>query len=276
MLSATVRHAVDNENNAQSDVNKSSDGQQQSSAGGQVNYSAPAPQDADIIACVSDVMIETPVHTCDVFDNVYKSNHYACLSGIDRIDCGSDSVDSCMKSEELKASDLAPLRYVSVQVGDGIRYGKNVNALYDTGAEIPLAHSSVIDGLNVRKCGSVNIRSAVGESVKCDLCRIVIRSADVTDEHHRELSIMCAVTEKANGPLILTADVIDNLMSLQCKVVLLVQTDDDLTNVCDDDNHDDVNVTDEKLELESCDDTGEVVSGVSDTLDNCCYTQFHC
>ena len=70
MLSATVRHAVDNENNAQSDVSKSSDGQQQSSAGGQVNCSVPAPQDADIIACVSDVMIETPVPACDAFDNV--------------------------------------------------------------------------------------------------------------------------------------------------------------------------------------------------------------
>ena len=60
-------------------------------------------------------------------------------------------------------------------------------------------------------------------------------------------------------------------MSLQCKVVLPVQTDDDLTNVGDDDNHD-VNVTDEKLELESCDDTDKVVSGASDTLETTAVT----
>jgi hypothetical protein len=172
ILSATVKHAVsvDNERNAKSEVNKSSDIQQQSSAGSQLNCSAPAPQDSDIIACVSDIMIETPVPARDVFDCVYEPNHYDCLSGVDRIDCANASVDGCTKSEDLKALDLAPLRYVSVQVGDGNRFGKNVKALYDTGAEIPLAHSSVLDGLNVRKCGSVNIRSAVGESVKCDLC----------------------------------------------------------------------------------------------------------
>jgi hypothetical protein len=66
--------------------------------------------------------------------------------------------------------------------------------------EIPLAHSSVMVGLNVRKCGSVNIRSAVGESVKCDLCKLVIRSTDAEamDECHRKLSIVSAVTDTAN------------------------------------------------------------------------------
>lgn len=131
--------------------------------------------------------------------------------------------------------------------------------LYDTGAEIPLAHPSIFEGLNIHKRGTVSIRSAIGESVKRDLCKFVVRCDASQDGLTREITVMCAVTDKANEPLILTADVIDSLMSSNCCVIQFddgLEKQDDRTNDCDDnqilpclvgdktnDDEDDVNET---------------------------------
>jgi hypothetical protein len=131
------------------------------------------------------------------------------------------------EADEFKASDLAPLRYVNVQIGDGQSYSSVISALYDTGAEIPLAHPRVLEGLNVQKRGSISIRSAVGESVKCELCKFAVRYDASQDGCAREITVMCAVTDKANEPLILTADVIDRLLSLNCCVIQSVNPNDD-------------------------------------------------
>jgi hypothetical protein len=53
----------------------------------------------------------------------------------------------------------------------------------------------------------------------------------------REITVMCAVTDEANEPLILTADVIDSLMSSNCCVVQFddgLAKQEDRTNDCDD------------------------------------------
>jgi hypothetical protein len=96
--------------------------------------------------------------------------------------------------------ELAPLRFVDVQVCDGQNIGQVVSGLYDSGAEIALVHPRVLEGLSIDKCGNVSIRSAIGD---CITCCINIRAVEIGTE----LNVLCAVTEKAYESLILTADV---------------------------------------------------------------------
>jgi hypothetical protein len=149
-------------------------------------------------------------------------------------DCGDINVcvtncvidSTCKANEESLSSNVAPLRYVSVRVGDGERFGQETLALYDTRAEIPLAQPKILDGLNLLVRGQVTIRSTIGESVKCDLYRISVSLVDVKDDVRDAISVLCAVTEKANEPLILTADAIDRLMTLNCSAIRNVDTSD--------------------------------------------------
>ena len=127
-------------------------------------------------------------------------------------------VDSCVNRPVSLNDDcvaFSPLKYVNVTVSDGCNDGNCVEALNDSGAEVALAHPRIFEGLNVSKCGSVNIRSAIGDSIQCDLCNVNIRAAE-TDT---DVSIICAVTDKANASLLLPADVIDRLWSPRCNVV---------------------------------------------------------
>jgi hypothetical protein len=198
-------------------------------------------RETNVKACVCDVLIEPCIsprdyHSCvDVTSEKYLENAFDEIEYGDA--CEITTCNLISDETEVKTIDLAPLRYVDVQIGDGTNYSPVVSGLYDTGAEIPLAHPRILQGLNVTKRGSISIRSAVGESVKCELCKVVVRRDAPQGEFAREVTVMCAVTEKANEPLILTAEVIDRLMSLNCCVIETDESDGRHVNVddCDDD-----------------------------------------
>jgi hypothetical protein len=180
-------------------------------------------RETNVKACVCDVLIESCISPRDYHSRDDVTNERCLESVFDEIEyCDASEISTCNFTSdrtEVKTVDLAPLRYVDVQIGDGTNYSPVVSGLYDTGAEIPLAHPRILQGLNVTKRGSISIRSAVGESVKCELYKVVVRRDAPQGEFAREVTVMCAVTEKANEPLILTAEVIDRLMSLNCCVI---------------------------------------------------------
>ena len=67
-------------------------------------------------------------------------------------------------------AELSSLQYVDICLsGDDSRDVKRVSALCDSGAEICMANSSVVEGLNLDPIGQIQLRPFCGNTVTADL-----------------------------------------------------------------------------------------------------------
>jgi hypothetical protein len=183
-LTATVRRQVDS----------TVDHVMQSNDSVTSSASRSAWHEDDIVASVSEIQV-----TPEGNDNVSWLNKSVYIGLNENL-----NVNKCVA--------LSPLKCVHVKPNDGQNESPAVvSVLYDTGRGIAVAHPHVLEGLNVYKCGTVNIRSAIGDCIQCDLCHLNICAV----ENDAYLNILCAIADKANKVLILTADIIDRLLSDQ-------------------------------------------------------------
>jgi len=119
-------------------------------------------------------------------------------------------------------AELSSLKYVDICLsGDDSHDVKHVSALCDSGAEICVANSSVVEGLNLDPIGQIQLRPFCGNSVTADLVCLSVSLADsdvpiVTP--NQVLKITCAVVPDLYNKFILTADVIDHLS--RCDIVV--------------------------------------------------------
>ena len=67
-------------------------------------------------------------------------------------------------------AELSSLKYVDICLsGDDSRDIKRVSALCDSGAEICVANSSVVEGLNLDPVGQIQLRPFCGNTVTADI-----------------------------------------------------------------------------------------------------------
>jgi len=116
-------------------------------------------------------------------------------------------------------AELSSLKYVDICLcDDDSRDVKCVSALCDSGAEICVVNSSVVEGLNLDFIGQVQLRPFCGNTVTADLVCLNVSLADsdvpsITPNH--VVKVTCVVVPDLHDKFILTADVIDRLS--RCK-----------------------------------------------------------
>jgi len=161
------------------------------------------------------------------------------------------------------SSPFASLSYLPVVLSDIEGNCCTLSGLSDSGAEVALANTSVITDLHPVDIGSVKIKGVIGEPISVPLVSLNVASADKPE---RVVSFACAITDQANNPLILTADIVRKLMpqveqSFECNVVGCEDNDDDnddsdemtdsdsqltVGNRDNDDNNDNTSVTNDQ------------------------------
>ena len=122
--------------------------------------------------------------------------------------------------------------------------------MYDSGAKICVANSSVVEGLNLDPIDQIQLRPFSGNSVAADLVCLNISLADsgvphVTSNH--VVKVTCAVVPELYDKFILTADIIDRLSRSNTNTNITVSqaqvndVNDVVTTPAKVDNSDDVN-----------------------------------
>ena len=124
-----------------------------------------------------------------------------CNVTYDHVEC--DIVRS-IDSEKSKFSDFSNLQFLDVRVSDDNNVCCEVSALNDGGAEVCLANSSVLSALNLIKIGNVSLSGAVGRTVEADLVKLIPVG----------IEIVCAVSDTATHPLILSSEIYYSQFSL--------------------------------------------------------------
>jgi len=167
---------------------------------------------------MSDVVDSCRVDDChnDVCDTV--------VTGQASDDANSALDLTCKASSEelnVKTVNICDTNYVSmlnyVQIGVSSSVDGNlvsVNCLEDSGTEIAVLKSSVIDLSDVQSIGSVKIRGIVGQPVDCTLVRLYVRLLD-SDKQSPVVPIVCAVTDEAHEQMIIPRDVFDRMHSME-------------------------------------------------------------
>ena len=129
------------------------------------------------------------------------------------------------------------LKYVNICLcGDDSRDVKCVSALCDSGAEICVVNSFVVEGLNFDFIGQIQLRPFCGNTVTADLVCLNVSLVDsdvpsITPNH--VVKVTSAVVPDLHGKFILSADVIDRLS--RCKIntsitVSQAQVNDDVNS----------------------------------------------
>jgi len=188
------------------------------------NFSEPARHtvDAEVQVCVEPCLTD---------DSDVKDMHITCLQTAD--------VGSVMQQHFV--DDYAKLQYVNVKVTDQNKLNfKMMSGLCDTGAEISVIHTSMLNDWELPVVGRIKLRGIVGSPVSADLVKLNVTLADSKRDGDEYVSIICAVCSEANDDLVLTGKVVDNLFKLQSQVTsvnidLLSENDNDEDN----DDHDD-------------------------------------
>jgi len=140
---------------------------------------------------------------------------------------------------------LSSLKYVDICLsGDDSRDVKHVSALCHSGAEICVANSSVVEGLNLDPIGQIQLRPFCGNTVTADLVCLNVSLADLCNvTPNQVLKITCAMVPDLYHKFILTADVIDRLS--RCDIVVSqAQVNGAVNSSANvDDNRDDINAS---------------------------------
>ena len=124
----------------------------------------------------------------------------------------TDEVDS----SQLIAEKIAPLRYIPITI-NGIP-GTHA-ALHDSGSQVNLIRRSLLSDDDMKSIGRIAIRGAFGAPVQTDVVMFAIKPA-VLGPHEVNIAPACdilfAVCDEVNEQVILTADTVQYLNSMQC------------------------------------------------------------
>ena len=121
------------------------------------------------------------------------------------------------------------LQYVNVKITDHERSNvKTLSGLHDTGAEISVIRTDVLSGFDVPPIGKVKLRGIVGSAVSANLVRLNVALSD-SESDNAYITVLCAVCPEANDDLVLTGNVVENLLNRNTQVVgvtTVTQNDD--------------------------------------------------
>lgn len=118
-----------------------------------------------------------------------------------------------------EANHVSKLNYVKIGIASKLDGNYiPITCLEDSGTEIPVLKSSVIDQSDhsdLQVIGCVKIRGIVGQAVECKLVRLYACmlecDSDGVNMKSPVIPIMCAVTDEAHEQMILPRDVIDRM-----------------------------------------------------------------
>lgn len=120
-----------------------------------------------------------------------------------------DEVHTGDKPVENLLEQLSHLEYATVQI-EGIV--GNYDALVDSGAEISIVRSDVVENLSLNYIGKVLIRGLFGPGVTCNVSMIRFRLLEGDEvDNHDYIDILCAICDSANDQLLLSSDSLSKL-----------------------------------------------------------------
>ena len=147
------------------------------------------------------------VEPCLSEESDVKDMHITCLQTADDV------------MQEHFVDDYAKLQYVNVKVTDQNKLNfKMVSGLCDTGAEISVIRTNMLNDWELPIIGKIKLRGIVGSPVSADLVILNVTLADSKQDGDEYVSIICAVCSDANDDLVLTGQVVDDLFKLQSQV----------------------------------------------------------
>src|SRR6218665_2495310 len=109
-------------------------------------------------------------------------------------------VKQSVKKEESNALKKIQLKHVAVEIqGKETEKGSivKVNALSDSGAEIPVISEELIEGMNLEQVGEVSIQGVAGEAIPAKLVKVDVRICETpsdTDEETRTNQVKFTIT----------------------------------------------------------------------------------
>src|SRR6218665_3279967 len=109
-------------------------------------------------------------------------------------------VKQTVKKEESNALKKIQLKHVAVEIrGKETEKGSiiKVNALSDSGAEIPVISEELIEGMNLEQVGEVSIQGVAGEVIPAKLVKVDVRICETpsdTDEENRTNQVKFTIT----------------------------------------------------------------------------------
>jgi len=165
--------------------------------------------------CASRVAVIMILHHCfNLFDSVMPSNKNMDNGGVDSTILQNNTVSVIAETPvSFITAELSSLKYVDICLsGNDSHDGKRVSALRDSGAEICVANSSVVEGLNLDRIGQIQLRPFCGNSVTADLVclKVSLAGLDVPNiRPNHVVRVICAVVPDLHDKFILTVSVID-------------------------------------------------------------------
>ena len=151
--------------------------------------------------CVSDVY-------CNKIKAAVDSNEFESVNGDLSVKMNQNEAILC-------PVELSMLKYVEVDVTcDETSCVKRLSGLCDSGAEVNVISSSVVDDLFPVVRGKIQLKPFFGDSITADL---VCLSMSLPDKD--AINVWCAVVDKASDDLILSADTVQRLTQSKISAV---------------------------------------------------------
>ena len=128
--------------------------------------------------------------------------------------------------------DFVSLHYVNVNVEelDSENSVSHIKALEDSGSELSVIKSSLVQSFGLPKLGSVCLRGIVGNPISADLVKLHVSLAD---DQNNKIPVVCAVCPDLNEDMILTTALVRRLLDVR---VNTTQVDDDVQDIHDEDD----------------------------------------
>ena len=171
--------------------------------------------------CIPDVY-------CNKINAAVNSDEFESVNDDLSVKMGQNEVNLC-------PVELSTLKYVEVNVScEGTSCVKFLSGLCDSGAEVNVVSSSVVDDLFPVVRGKIKLKPFFGDPITADL---VCLSMSLPDKD--AINVWCAVVDKASDDLILSADTVQRLTQSKISAVTTRSANAD-TRIDDDDDDGDV------------------------------------
>jgi len=174
----------------------------------------------------------------------------------------SPDTQECLSSVSYESyRDFVTLQYITVSI-DEIQKAKNISsdrpdryikALEDSGSQLCVVKSSLVESVVLPKVGTVCLRGIVGAPVMADLVKLHISLVNDSTGCKTSLPVMCAVCPDLNEDMILTTAFVNQLRcSTGVNSVCTAQTSDACGNInCSDRSDSVANTGDNSLDSET-------------------------
>ena len=221
----------------------------------QVNNTRPVQDETVVIGNEQESAPTATSLECMIVDHL--SSNMSCDAVESANDCYSvihaDNVDKRSYVNDYNAyRDFVSLQYVNVNIEDlnTVDTVSQIKALDDSGTELCVINSSLVESVVVPKLGSVRLRGIVGGPVYADLVKVHISLFDPTGGMSSSVPVVCAVCPGLNENMILTSALVSQLQSVsmndaaQCDSGVNVEDMHDCIEVVDGVNNEQISCID--------------------------------